>query len=304
MSGNLLLNPTKKKFKFVIQHSNKVAHKLHYAGIFFLLLTGFSVLLNTHLLAQGNLLIAPHRVVFEGQKRVMEVNLANTSQDSANYSISFIQYRMTEDANYEEITTPDPGQNFADKNIRFFPRTVMLGPHESQVIKLQLIKREQLETGEYRSHLYFRALPNQKALGAEDAKKDTKSISISIVPVFGITIPVIILVGESTTTVNITDLKLETDSVGTHKLLLSIHRNGNMSSYGDISILHISPNGKETKIGTTNGITVNTPNALRRLKVDLDKKSSVDLSKGTIRVLYTTQSETRPQKLAEAELVL
>lgn len=287
----------------VTTYTQKFRSKVHAIGLFFLLFIIFSVLCNANVMAQGNLLIAPHRIVFEGQKRVMEVNLANVGQDSAKYSISFLQYRMTEDGAYEEITTPDPGQNFADKNIRFFPRSVMLGPGESQVVKLQLTKSEQLEPGEYRSHLYFRALPNQKALGEEDTKKDTTSISIKIVPIFGITIPVIIRVGESTTTLNITDLKLETAD-STKKLLLTIHRTGNMSVIGDISISHIAPNGKETKIGLVNGIAIYTPSPLRRLKVDLENKSTVDLGKGTIRVLFSSQSDTRPEKLAEAELVL
>lgn len=269
----------------------------------FLLIIGLSVLCSVNLKAQGNLLISPHRVVFQGQKKIMEMNLANVGQDSAKYSISFLQYRMTEDGNYEEITSPDTGQKFADKNIRVFPRTVMLGPNESQVVKLQLTKSDQLEPGEYRSHIYFRAIPNQKALGEED-KKDTASITIKIIPVFGITIPVIIRVGESNTTVNISDIKLEKTEKGKTILSFTLNRTGNMSTYGDISILHISPSGKETKIGLSTGIAVYTPNLLRRVKVDLNFKSSVDLSSGIIRVLFSSQSDTRSEKLAEADLSL
>jgi len=59
--------------------------------------------------------------VFDGSRRVMELNLANTGRDTARYNISFIQYRMTQEGTFEEITEPDPGQFFADKHIRFFP---------------------------------------------------------------------------------------------------------------------------------------------------------------------------------------
>ena len=166
-------------YNSVITYKQKFRFRVHSFGKWFFLFFFFSVLFNVHLMAQGNLLINPLRVVFEGQNRVMEVNIANTGQDSAKYSISFLQYRAIEDGAYEKITTPDPGQNFADKNIRFLPRSVMLGPKESQVVILQLTKREQLEPGEYRSHLYLRALPNQTALGEEGAKNDT-TISIKI----------------------------------------------------------------------------------------------------------------------------
>jgi P pilus assembly chaperone PapD len=283
---------------------NNFRSKILFAGISFLFFICFSFLSVSNLMAQGNLLITPHRVVFEGQKRVMEMSLANVGQDSAKYSISFLQYRTTDDGDYVEITTPDPGQRFADKNIRVYPRSVMLGPNETQVIKLQLTKTEQLEPGEYRSHIYFRAIPNQKALGEQDAKKDSTTITIKITPIFGITIPVLIRVGESTTTVNITDLKIETTAEGINKLLFCINRQGNMSAYGDITVSHISQNGKETVIGLLKGVAVYTPNLLRRLKVDLENKSSVDLSKGTIRVLFSSQSDIRTEKLAEAELKL
>jgi hypothetical protein len=273
-------------------------------GISLFLLISFSVIFITNVKAQGNLLIAPHMVIFEGQKRVMEVNLANTGQDSAKYNISFLQYRMTDDGSYEDITTPDPGQNFADKNIRVFPRSVMLGANESQVVKLQLIKTEELTPGEYRSHLYFRAVPNQNALGEETKKDTTKAISIRIIPVFGISIPILIRVGESNTTVNISDLKIEKLTDTTKILQLTLNRTGNMSAYGDVSVSYIAPNGKEIKIGLTTGVAVFTPNLLRRMKVVLDNKSTPNLSKGKIHVLYSSESDTRPVKLAEADLIL
>ena len=287
-----------------IQHIRKFVSGIPLFRLSFLLFIGLSVLSNISIMAQGNLLIAPLRVVFEGQKRVAEINLANTGQDSAKYSISFLQYRMTEDGSYEELTTPDPGQQFCDKNIRVFPRLVMLGPNETQVVKLQLTKKEELQTGEYRSHLYFRALPNQSALGETSVIKDSTSISLKIVPIFGITIPVIIRIGESTTSINITDLKIEKAADGTNKLHLSIQRTGNMSVYGDISILYIAPDGKETIIGLQNGVAVYAPNALRKLQVILENKSSVDLQKGKIRVSFSSQSDIRPEKFSETELVL
>ena len=288
----------------IIANKLKARYWNHFAGLSFLFIISSSFLSSSQVMAQGNLLISPHRVVFEGSKRVMEINLANTGQDSAKYSVSFLQYRMNEDGGYEEITVPEPGMNFADKNVRVFPRSVMLGPNESQVVKIQLTKSEELAPGEYRSHLYFRAIANQKALGEEAVNKDTTSISIKLVAVFGITIPVIIRVGESTTTLRLSDLKLEkgTDSIA--KFFFTINRTGNMSAYGDVKIIHKTANGKESEIGEVNGIAVYTPLLLRRVKVDLENKSSVDLSQGTIRAVFSSSDDSHPLKLAEAELKL
>ena len=288
----------------VIKHTRQYRSGFYSLKIFFLFFSCFIFFINFQLIAQGNLLVYPQRVVFEGQKKVIEVNIANPSKDSVKYSLSFLQYRSTVDGGYEKITTPDSGQYFADKNIRFLPRTVKLGPSETQVVLLQLIRSEQLKPGEYRSHLYLKALRDQKYQGDFVTKKDSSILGIKIVPTFSITIPILIQKGESTTTVYITDLKLETASDGSKKLLCSINRSGNMSAYGDISILHFAPNGKETKIGLLNAVSVYTPNLIRKLKINLENKTSVDMSKGTIRVLYSLQSEKRLVKLAGAELAL
>lgn len=275
--------------------------KITFYAIAFML---FSILGTINLSAQGDLLITPRRVVFDGTKRVMELNLANTGKDTAKYNVSIIQYRMNEDGSFEEITVPDPGQNFADKNIRFFPRTVTLGPNEAQSVKMQVTNTDQLAPGEYRSHVYFRAVPKEVALGETNTKKDTANVSIKLVPIFGITIPVIIRVGPSTTKVTLSDLKMDYVNDTTNRLEIKFNRTGNMSIYGDIKVVHVSPTGKETVVGTVNGIAVYTPNASRRFTVELDNKAKADLHKGSLKVTYFAQSDTRPEKYAETELKL
>src|ERR1700712_3004080 len=111
-----------------------------------------------NILAQGDLLVYPKRINFEAGKRTEQLSLSNIGADTARYAISIIQGRMGVDGALEIITQPDSGQNFADKFIRYFPRTVVLPPHEAQAVKFQLINTSELKTGEYRSHLYLRAL--------------------------------------------------------------------------------------------------------------------------------------------------
>ena len=254
--------------------------------------------------AQGNLLITPRRVVFEGTKRSQDLNLANTGQDTAKYNVSILQYRMKEDGSFEEVTTPDAGQNFADKFIRFFPRMVTLAPMEAQVVKMQLIKADQLQPGEYRSHVYFRAVPKQTALGTIEKPKDSTVIGVKLVPIFGITIPVIIRSGESTMKVSLSDLKLEIVNDTITRLKIAFNRSGNMSVYGDILVEHISPTGALTKVGVVRGIAVYTPNSIRRFQIDLDSKANVNYHGGTLKVTYSSQSDTKPEKYTEAELKL
>lgn len=284
------------KYKF---NSTSYHAYLLVAGLLFC-----ALLLSHEVKAQGNLLITPRRVVFEGSKRTQELNLANTGLDTAKYNVSIVQYRMKEDGSFEEITVPDSGQNFADKFIRFFPRTVTLAPNEAQVVKMQLTKADQMTPGEYRSHVYFRAVPKQTALGTTEAVKDSTSIGVKLIPIFGITIPVIIRSGESTMKVNLSDLKLEMISDTIPRLQFTFNRTGNQSVYGDILVEHISPRTVITPVGTVRGIAVYTPNTVRRFQMDLEKKANVDFHSGNLKITFSAQSDTKPEKFAEAVLKL
>jgi hypothetical protein len=254
--------------------------------------------------AQGNLLITPRRVIFEGSRKSQELNLANTGQDTATYNISIIQYRMKDDGTFEQIEQPDPGQRFADPYLRFFPRSVTLPPNEAQVVKMQLIKTNELQEGEYRSHIYFRAVPNQKPLGEETNAVDSSTISVQITPIFGVTIPVIIRVGVSNTTVTLSDLKLIPIDDTLSRLTITFNRSGNFSVYGDISVNYVSPQGKTTQVGMVKGIAVYTPNTLRRFQMDLIKPKGIDFNSGSLVVTYLEQSDVKPAKIAEQSLNL
>ncbi|MBL4905760.1 MAG: molecular chaperone [Flavobacteriaceae bacterium] len=272
----------------------------HFCIIFLL----FFLLLPTISPAQ-DLLIFPKRAVFEGAKRYQTFNLSNIGKDTARYNISYVQMRMNEDGGFEKITEPDSGQFFADPYLRYFPRRVNLAPQESQVVKIQLTKTNELVTGrEYRSHLYFRAVPRIKPLGKEEIQKDTTSISVHLIPVYGISIVNIIRRGESTTKVSLSNLSFETSNDTIPLIKMEFNRTGNMSVYGDIVVNYISPEGKTTEVGKIQGFAVYTPGVLRRCKIELKKLEGIDYNKGELRVIYSTQPDIGKIKLAEAKLIL
>lgn len=254
--------------------------------------------------AQGDLLLYPKRIVFEGSKKSQTLNLANSGKDTVRYLISVIQVRMKQDGGFENIIQPDSGQNFADKYFRFFPRSVVLAPNEAQSIKIQLINNSQRQNGEYRSHLYFRAEAAKKPLGEVDKQKDSLSVSVNLTAVFGISIPIIIRVGESNTQVNITEalFRFKNDSIPSLKV--SFNRIGNMSVYGDISVDHISIQGKITRVGIVKRMAIYTPNQFRDFELVLEKNPDVDYQKGRLHIKYSTQPDANSQLLAETILQL
>lgn len=269
------------------------------AGIFIIMF-----LLENHAFAQGNLLITPKRIVFDGTARSFDINLANVGSDTATYAISLVQIRMTEAGGFETITEPDSGQLFATRYLRFFPRSVTLSPNEAQVVKVQLVRTNELQAGEYRSHFYFRAVPKAKPLGEEELEKEATTISVKITPIFGITIPVIIRNGESTTRTDISDVSFEMVSDTIPRLSMSFLRSGNMSVYGDITVDHLSPAGVMTRVGIAKGLAVYTPNTRRTFQLSLKKLPEVDYHSGKLILIFSAPSDVKPEKYAEAELQL
>lgn len=212
---------------------------------------------------------------------------------------------MTEAGSFETITEPDEGQQFASPYLRYFPRTVTLGPNEAQTVKVQIVKSGALESGEYRSHLYFRAVPESKPLGEEEeALPDPTSISVKLTPIFGITIPVIIRVGQPSVSVTISDLGLTFANDTVPRLIMTFSRSGNASVYGDLAVDHVSGQGKTTRVGIANGVAVYTPNVKRDFELSLYNIPGVDYNNGKLVLTFSAPTDVKPEKYAGAELLL
>jgi hypothetical protein len=267
-----------------------------------LVLVGF-VLASNGIKAQGDLLIYPKRILFDGNKRSQNLNLVNNGKDTAQYIISVIQVRMKEDGSFENISQPDSGQFFSDRNFRFYPRKVVLGPKESQTVKVQLMQYSTLPEGEYRSHLYFRAEKVKQPLGDTQTKAKAASISIQIQPVYGLSIPVIIRSGESTTEMAVSNVHFHWVRDRLPLLEMQLVRSGNMSVYGDLRIDYISEQGKETQVALLRGVAVYTPNSNRKFKILLDRSNEIDYHKGALHIVFT-ESSGKVEKVAQGQLFL
>jgi hypothetical protein len=253
--------------------------------------------------AQGDLLIAPTHVVFEGNQQKKQLNLVNIGKDTTIYSISFLQYNQKEDGGYAIIEKPDSGQMFADPYLRIFPRLVTLAPGESQVIMLQCRRKVGMPAGEYRSHIYFRSEKNYKPLGIKD--KDTATaISIQLIPIYGISLPIIIRSGAVNVSAVLSGLKLETQYDSVPFLALTVNRTGNISTYGDITIEYIPVQGKPYEIGKVKGIAVYTNINKRNISIKLNKLPGMTLKNGKLKVQYVSDDKKKQVVYAEGELDL
>jgi hypothetical protein len=255
-----------------------------------------------HGLSQGNLQVTPKRIVFDGTQRSQVINIANTGEDTLKYSASFVEIRMKEDGAFETITVPDPGQNFASGYLRYFPKEFDLAPKESQTIRVELKRNAKLTQGEYRSHILFHAKTDDKPLESSGNKINPANISVRLIPVYGLTIPVIIRIGESTTKVNITDLSFVMIGDTIPRLNLTFQRTGNMSVYGNIKVFYSRNDGVKEQIALVNGLGIYVPTNKRNFSVNLDKTKNY--RKGKLSVVYESAAKGDQSLLAENEISL
>src|SRR3546814_12247408 len=78
----------------------------------------------------------------------------------------------------------------------FSQRRVTLPPSQPQVVRVGVRVPEGLPPGEYRAHMLFRAVPDVVPAVAAEAKPAGAGVSIALTPIYGITIPVIVRVGD------------------------------------------------------------------------------------------------------------
>lgn len=255
------------------------------------------------LFAQGDLLITPKRIVFEGNNQKAELNLINTGTDTATYSVSFRNYNMTEQGKLELIEKPDSSQMLAEPYLRIFPRQVTLAPGESQAIMLQCRRKSDMLEGEYRSHIWFRDEKDYAPQGKEKSSLDTNQMSVSVIAIYGITIPVIIRVGTVGVSATLNDLKFETKEDTIHYLKLTINRKGNISINGKLKVEYIPSKDKPYQVGAVNaGIYTNINK--RDISIKLNKLPVMDIKSGKLKVLYTSSDDTKYVVYAEGELDL
>jgi P pilus assembly chaperone PapD len=248
----------------------------------------------------GSLLVAPTRVVFGGARRAAEISLINTGSRAATYRISLIRLRMNERGDVQEIEDGQPGERFADALVRFSPQQVTLEPRVAQTVRLSLRKPADLEAGEYRSHLLFRELPHADA-PVEESKPE--GVSLRLVPIFGVSIPVIVRHGALTSLLILEDSKLVESASGEKVLQVTLQRQGDSSVCGNLEVAYLPARGGRVEVGRVDGVAVYTPNPSRLIRIPLRRLEAGVLGRGRLVVTFTTTDSVRPL-VALAEIAL
>ena len=255
--------------------------------------------------AMGQLMVSPTRIVFEGNERTKQINLINNGSEAGRFRVSFVRRNMDANGKFEEVKEGEPGM-YSDEMIRFSPRQVTLAPGQSQTVRLMLRKKSGTADGEYRSHMMFQSLPDPDASDVGNlTSEDSGKLSVKLIPIVGITIPIIVRHGELNSNISLSDFEIkQANTVKAASVLsLKINREGNMSAYGDFRVYFTAKGATPVIVGRINGVAVYTSTNSRNLDIKLQAPEGVSLSNGELRVAFLkTGEDEKTGLIAEARL--
>jgi P pilus assembly chaperone PapD len=246
----------------------------------------------------GDLLVAPTRLVLDGRKGA-EIILNNIGDEPATYRISVDFRRMTTDGMLEEVTQPTAADQRAADMIIYAPRRVTLAPHEPQAIRIAARPPQGLPDGEYRVHMLFRAIPPATPVVQAAAAQPEKGLKFELIPVYGVTIPVIVRLGNLQATAGIANVHLDRNG-GNPAVALDLSRVGQRSTFGEVRVL--KP-GRKDPIALQKAVAVYTEIGIRHVTLPVDATYKGDLA-GPVTVQYVETGDDGSHVLAETQTVL
>ncbi|WP_298286466.1 hypothetical protein [Novosphingobium sp.] len=259
----------------------------------------------------GDINLFPKRVVIDDRARIASVGLYNRAVAAGEYDITVSDMAMQRDGRLVDLATiEDPtaraNVRVASGMLRWSPRHVTLPGSEAQMVRIMARVAPDLPPGEYRSHFTVVSVPPETggtSIDEATGAQTESGIGVRIVPRFGISIPVIVRVGETTLTVGLKDFALITPTGGPANLSLTISREGTRSAFGDITI---TAPGAKKPVAEIKGIGVYTEIAERAVKVLIDPATEPRfLAKGTRwTVTYTDDDATPGKVLAKQEFIV
>ena len=243
----------------------------------------------------GDLLVAPTRVILNGG-RGTEIILKNVGEGTATYRISAELRRMSPDGKLIEVTEPNALEKAAQDMIVFAPRKVTLPPNQPQAIRVSAHAPAGLADGEYRVHLLFRAIPDPKPVSDPEA---STGLAFQLIPIYGVTIPVIVRLGNLTAKAGIADVH-PVGKPGQDAVSLQLSRLGQRSMYGEIRVIKA---GVKDPIAMTKGVALYPEITGRTIVVPRAKDYAGALS-GPVTVQFFENSDTGPILATETSAVL
>ncbi len=259
----------------------------------------------------GDVNIYPKRIVIDGRQRLGSLGMFNHTASPGEYEIGLSDMMMTSEGQLIELSTVTDEAararvRTAGSLLRWSPHHVSLAGNEAQTVHIMVRISPDLPPGEYRSHFSVISVPDLSGgLTIDEAAGATSvsGIGVRIVPRFGISVPIIVRVGDTTLTSGLKDLTIASVPDGGKIVSLTITRAGTRSSFGDIAVV---PAGSKNPIAQVMGIGVYTEVTERKVQIPIIPKSDPKFyARGArLTVIYTDDDVAPGRVLAKQEFTV
>ncbi len=259
----------------------------------------------------GDVNLFPKRVVLNGRREIASIGLYNKTASDGDYEIKIVDMAMTPDG---QLKFFDNGLDEATKAqvktasamLRHSPRRIVLRGSESQLVRVMARGEAELPDGEYRSHFLVASVPPvTEGLSIDDAASNGRAegIDVTIRPRFGIAIPIIVRIGQTTLAVGIKDASLVTLDNGAKAIAFTLTRSGTRSAFGDVTV---TAAGASTPVAISKGIGVYPEVDSRQVVIPVDPETDPRLlARGArLKIQFTDDDVAPGTKLAEHDLVV
>lgn len=266
----------------------------------------------------ANLNISPKRLTFDRAGKSATVYIFNQGTTAAAVDIGLIdrvmlpdgQITPADDAATKPATKPIVDRLQSAKPLLLAtPRRAVLEPGKGQTIRVRVMPgpAETVAKGEYRTHLTITTIP-PKDLGTtaeQAAGVKPGELSFTVYSVFGISIPVIVRLGNPDVRAGIENPHLvyvdvpasgETPAKHTPVLDFDIVRQGSSSLFGNVEVRGAKSRGKDP-IGLARGVGVYTEIDRRAMQLPLNRAPAAGES---LEITFTDDDTSPGHVLAQS----
>ena len=245
----------------------------------------------------ANLNVSPKRIVFDRLGRSATVYVFNQGSGTATFDILLVDRVMLPDGqivSVSEVSTKPELKPYIDKlksasaMLITSPRRATLGPGKGQTIRVRVVPPSSggpgttTANGEYRTHLTITTIPPRDiGLTADQAASgDPRALSFRINTVFGISIPVILRVGENDFRGSIANPKIVRQTVSvdgtsppraTSVLTFDIERLGPNSLFGNFEVRGARDKSSSPPLGSARGVGIYPEIGRRQVRILLSR---------------------------------
>ncbi|MCH8863264.1 MAG: molecular chaperone [Proteobacteria bacterium] len=232
--------------------------------------------------AVADLMITPKRVILSKGAYRATLHLLNDSNETRVYDLGWKQMRMDNTGKLIENTDPVAAGN-ASSLVVLNPKRVVLGPGESQAVKLRARLPAELPFGEYISHLSFAPVD----VPVPEFEGSVEGAQTRIKVLLGIAIPVIVRHGDLTSSaeVQITGLDMERGFLN-----VDVSRQGTASIVGNLEGYWGLPGQPGTLIAQLNNVAVYANLSYVSQHIPFQLPENFQFQPGLLHVIYRNPS--------------